>query len=380
MRRLLFLTALVTTLASSSSAWALEELIHNYRGIRQLGMGGVATTTGMYDEALFNNPAMQAEDPEWKVTILGITAETDTHFLSDYSKLSSAKSAGGTGTLSSIANSGMVGNVEHARLTLLTPAYYSPRFLSDNFSFAVGLLINNQSTLVLHQDSIIEAQQFDDIGPAFGFGYRLLDGNLDVGLNLRVLYRLAGDPSIKPTQFLTGQKLTLSTVGGQGVGIDGDIGAYYKLPFEVPFFKKLSVGGSFNNFLQSTYRTFGTKLVKTINTFAPGNDRTGALGVRGDLPDFSITSNSLFAIEFQDIGTTRRLATFWKKFHFGGETHFLGKLLAVRAGFNQGYVTGGVGVDLPIVKIDLATYGEEMGSNTGMVEDRRIALRLSFDI
>ncbi len=366
--------------SQATQAFATEEVMRIYKGVRSLGMGGVVTTTGRYDEALFANPATQIEAEAWKLSILSITGEVNTNFISDASKVSAVKSSSGSGAIQKIADSGLVGRNEHTRVSIIAPGFYSPHFFGENTGLAFGLLIDEQTDLMLRGNSDVDAQALVDIGPNVGVAHKFLDGALNVGMNAHVLYRLSGDPTLSSTAFLAGQKVTLNSVAGQGIGVDFDLGAYYKLPWALPFFKKVSVGGSLNSLMQSTYRVAGKTIVKAVTTSPFGNDRTGSLGVRADLPDFLVTSDSLFAIEFQDIGTTRRLASFWKKLHLGGETHLLVKMLSVRAGFNEGYISGGLGLDLPLFKFDVATYGEELGANTGRIEDRRFIARISFDI
>jgi hypothetical protein len=372
--------AIATLSFFASQAWATEELIKNYRGIRSLGMGGVVTTTGRYDEALFGNPANQLEDENWKLTLFSVTAEVNNHILSDQSKIRNATKSSGTDSVAALANSGIVGTVEHERVTLLVPAFYSPHFFGEDTAFAFGLLVNEQLNMILHQDLIVDAQATVDIGPSFGIAHRYMDGNLNVGFNLHLIYRMAGDPNINATNFLSGQKLSLSNIAGQGAGVDGDIGALYKLPMDVPFFKKVSFGASISNIMQSTYRVIKNSSLTSIQSSPPNNDRVLNLGTKLDLPDLPLLTENIFALEMQDIGTTRRLASFWKKLHMGAETKFLLSWLSVRAGINEGYFGGGVGLSLPLIKIDVATYGEELGGNAGVLEDRRYALRLSFDI
>ena len=68
-----------------------------------------------------------------------------------------------------------------------------------------------------------------------------------------------------------------------------------------------------------------------------------------------------------------------KRTHLGAETK-LTRIFSIRAGLNQGYLTAGLGIDLPVVKVDLATYGEELGGNAGVLEDRRLMFRLALEL
>jgi hypothetical protein len=142
---------------------------------------------------------------------------------------------------------------------------------------------------------------------------------------------------------------------------------------------KASVGASLNNVAASQYDMFMKHLIHNANQGPTPNDRTGAVGARFDFPDFMMLSKNLVAIEWQDIGHTGHLASFWKKSHIGGETRLI-KFLSVRGGINEGYFGGGVGLDFPIVKIDIATYGEELGSTAGQMGDRRYVMRFELAI
>lgn len=369
----------VCLFASANGAHAVEEVMKPYRGGRSLGMGGLTFTTGLYDEALFGNPAMQLQAPETKIIPFHITAETNVNFLGDIDDVSKVRSASGSAILATIGEKNLAGRNEHARFTLLLPGLYWKDFFGEGTSFSFALLVNTQTNIMLRSNTDVEFQALVDAGPAFGIGYAFKNLGLDVGANLRVLYRLGADRTLTASNLLGGQKLSFSSLGGQGVGADFDLGSMYTLPFSSAFFQKIQFGLSGNNLLQSRYKT-ANNLIGTVNSPPNvGNDRTLNVGIRTSLPDFWILSETFFAFEGQNIGTTYKLASAMKKLHFGAETR-LSPTFSVRSGFNQGYVTGGVGINLPVVKIDIATYGEELGSNTGQQEDRRVVFSLRTEI
>lgn len=366
-------------LLAAQPSFALQETMKNYRGARSLSMGGVLYTTGLYDESLFGNPALQLDDPAWKISLLNITAELNDHMISDYSDVMKVTSAQGNGVLTTIADKGLAGKNEHYRLGVL-PAFYAPHFFGEDTSFAVGILVNNQTNLMLRSEAQVEMASVLDAGPAFGVAHRFFDSHLNVGVNLRAIYRLSVDRTLNVTDFTQeGKKLNFKTLGTQGAGFDGDIGALYKLPFAIPFFKGVSVGATLANFMQSHYSNFASDVVNGVKGQPVRNDRTFNGGLRLDFPDMLMFQNTLFAFEMQDVGSTYRLISMAKRLHAGAETNLFG-FMAVRAGLNQGYLTGGLGFDLPLVNINLATYGEELGSNAGQLEDRRFLLNLEFAI
>ena len=67
----------------------------------------------------------------------------------------------------------------------------------------------------------------------------------------------------------------------------------------------------------------------------------------------------------------------YKRLHFGVEGR-LAKILSLRAGLYQGYTSFGATVDFKLLKIDYATYAEEIGAAAGDSEDRRHAVQVSL--
>jgi hypothetical protein len=63
-----------------------------------------------------------------------------------------------------------------------------------------------------------------------------------------------------------------------------------------------------------------------------------------------------------------------KRIHLGLE-YSLTKIVSLRAGVNQGYLTYGLGADTKKVQFDLLSYAEEVGNHSGQQKDRRYLLR-----
>jgi hypothetical protein len=66
--------------------------------------------------------------------------------------------------------------------------------------------------------------------------------------------------------------------------------------------------------------------------------------------------------------------------HIGAEIKLFKRFLSLRGGLYQGYLAGGAGIDLPILKVDFATYEEEMAATVGEMGDRRYLLKIAFEI
>lgn len=367
-------TLFLTILEPKAHA-VLNEETKNYQGARSAAMGGILTTTGNYSEALFGgNPARHTEVDASKISLLDISFESNSNLVQTKSDLSGVTSASGASTISNAAK--LIGKNEHARVQL-SAGYYNPEIVHD-WGFAFGILTSTQANLLVNYTTDIDALVVVDAGPAMGISHKLLDGNLSIGLNLRALYRVATDNTISALSFLTGSKLSLQNFGKQGIGIDGDIGAYYHVPWEISFMR-INAGLSLNNMMKSHYNEIPITVLHNVGPRPLNNDRLLNSGLRFDFPDTWILKAPLFAVEVQDIGDTTKSVSFGKRLHMGGETK-LTKVVSFRAGLNQGYPTAGIGFDLPVLKIDLSTYGEELAADAGQLEDRRYILRLAFEL
>ncbi len=91
-------------------------------------------------------------------------------------------------------------------------------------------------------------------------------------------------------------------------------------------------------------------------------------------PDVGRFKNTV-ALDFRDINQD---GTFPTKLHFGVETKTPWRI-SLRGGINQGYLSGGLGADLWIVRLDFATYAEETGFHSKHHGDRRIVFQISSE-
>lgn len=84
------------------------------------------------------------------------------------------------------------------------------------------------------------------------------------------------------------------------------------------------------------------------------------------------------AFEYKFIRNTGNVT---KKLHLGTEVSLA--LIDIRAGYNQGYVSYGLGVDLWFLQVDVAAYTAELGATAGQTPNDRyqasVSLNLDFD-
>jgi len=68
---------------------------------------------------------------------------------------------------------------------------------------------------------------------------------------------------------------------------------------------------------------------------------------------------------------------FYKRVYFGAEAK-LWKRFALRGGFYQGYPSYGASLDLWALKLDYASYAEELGAYAGQTSDRRHVVQVTL--
>lgn len=92
--------------------------------------------------------------------------------------------------------------------------------------------------------------------------------------------------------------------------------------------------------------------------------------------------NTIFyrpAFYFDIINCVDFSESFFNKIRLGGEVKLF-KLMPLRLGLNKGFITWGIGIDIPIVKIDFAYYTEEFGTFPGSNPQQIYFLNISLMI
>ncbi len=349
-------------------AFALDPIIRPYQSVRSVGMGGVRLTTGLYDENFFNNPARITANPQSKFTLLQITpVDVNPAAISAASLILSGKN-----TLSVVTGSS--GNNIHDRAQFILPAYYLAATETRKWALAIGIITSVQSDTDLRQNYQLNIGAISDVGIAMTLGRKFLrDDALSVGLTGHFNYRLGTSPSYSLIDYVRGTPLTITTLAGDGAMINFDLGVTYKMIQWGAF--DIHVGGAIQNLLGGTYST--TLLTLFKQGPPPSQPRSYGLGFSANRPEWGFLNNTTFALEITDV-LNNYTGSIFRMLHLGTETHW--KSIALRLGLNQGYITGGLGLDVHYFTLNLATYGEEMGLNAGTLEDRRYTFDIGFHI
>lgn len=354
----------------SSVALAYEPINRGYQTLRSHGMGGTRVTSGLYSDNFFSNPARATENPTWKLTVFDLTAETNSSAISNVNNMS-----GGSGdTLQKLAST--TGSNNYVKLQTAMPALYLPNI--GRYSLAIAMVSSSEGSLGLRRSYRADPSVFIDVGPAVTVARRFLPGDrLSVGVTTHFMYRIASKEDYSLIDFIKGRSFRAKDMSGEGAGFDFDTGGTYNLPGTLAGFD-FQTGASVTNLLGGGYHQFKTSIISD-NMPGPRAQKTALhMGISARRPGLLIFRDFMGSFELTDIGNNANGSLF-RLVHMGAEAKLLSWFVP-RVGISQGYMSAGFGFDLPLVKIDLATWGEELSLNAGGFEDRRYGLRIAFEI
>lgn len=371
MKKHLLPVALLAAFSSvTAEARSYENIIRPYTSARSTGMGGVRYTTGKFDENFFGNPAKTSDNPTWRLDIINLLFEVNSGAISNLGSLT-----GSGDTIENVADT--AGTNNHVRIQTVIPAFYSPNFFNSKNSLAVGLVHSTQADIGLRRNMSLEPNVFTDLGPAVTFSRKFLrHERLAVGITGHYVYRVATRGNFSTIDYIRGNNFSsVKDIAGEGASVDADIGLRHNINW-APKGWQLQDAFTINNVKGGGYSQ--ADILSGDQPKPVSQPRTFNIGLAGRKPGFLGFSTSVIAFEIQDIGNNSGGSIF-RLLHMGGELG-IKDWVFLRAGLNQGYLAAGIGLDLPILKLDFSTYGEEMSLNTGGQEDRRYALRLGISL
>lgn len=369
----IYTTVLVSLAAGFvSGAHADEQIIRQYESVRDYGMGGLKITTGLYDDNFFGNPARAAANPVWRFTILDPAVMVDNHFISNVNSFAS----GGGKVVQNVADT--AGENNHLRIQTTMPAWYLPPSDHRRWAVAFAIITSSQTDLSLRQNYSVSDDAVIDIGPAFTFAYQFLsDRSLSVGATAHVTYRLATNQPYTIADFLNDKSFSLNQIGQQGTTEDFDLGVTKVFPWH-PIGIELSAGASIDNVLGGRYNTSTITPVHNIGSDPLPANRIYGFGFSAKRDIGYFFRDVMVAIEASDIGNNTN-GSIYRTIHMGAEARIL-HILRPRIGINQGYLTLGAGIDLKLLEIEAATWGEELSYNPGQLQDRRYGIRVALQL
>jgi hypothetical protein len=367
------LLSTLTFFGLAPCAFALDEIVHPYFDTRTAAMGGVVMTTGLYDQNFYANPARATDNPENRLTLLDVSLSASSSIPGSLGTLVS----GGSQVYHNIGTD--AGTDYAARLQTAFPAYYWSPGKTGKWAISAGVLMSTEVNADFRQNFNLNPNfgpdAVSDVGPALTVARRFFDDNsLSVGVTGHATYRLSGQVTF--VQLIQDSSINIKDIAAQGSMYDFDLGTEYKFHWH-PLGINFSAAIAVQNVLNAQYNNLNFHPLNGVPLDPTDQPRTVGAGIDASKDRIGAFTNSTVAFEVTDMGNNGE-GSFYRLLHLGAETHY--KLLALRGGVNQGYLCAGIGLDLKVLSIDATTYGQEMGLNTGDLQDREYALRISFHI
>ncbi|MDZ4677998.1 MAG: hypothetical protein SGI74_10895 [Oligoflexia bacterium] len=358
---------------------AQSEYLHNtHLTPRIMGMGGAFTAVADDYNALYTNVAGLGflEEGELNFDIQGMFTPTLFNVQKDL------KDAGSNPTAIQTALQKYYGEHFASRVGLAAtwarPTWavgFKPVDLSieGDIHGTAGTTVGVQA----NQDSVLQ------YGKAWFFG---ATKSFSMGLAPKVVYRVYFEKDLTLFDFVQSSELFRMSDAQEGLAFDTDIGFMYRVtPPEEGFFKflkyaKPTFGFAVRNVVDAGFKTNLHLVGKETSSITDAKlERRFDVGTKLELPEFWVFKPRVM-IDARDMGT--RYASLRKSTHIGAELLWkaFGWLQGgYRAGISQGYFTLGASAELSILRLDVATYSEEIGTSSSPRESRRYIAKLSLD-
>lgn len=380
MRKITFVAVLAIVFGSAFAQ--ATELSNMYRGARPMGMGGAFTALADDENAVFYNPAGLASVKKSELDIINLTGEVSnniTNFAKDVGNIPQPDTTGQTAQ----TMQNYIGQPMHLRVSEFL------NFTTTNFELgAYGLAtvdasVNSPSYPTASVDAKVDA------GAVLGLAHTFMEDKLQAGIGLKYLQRrrfvrlftaadiVSATNNMNNSLQVSGSDLQTKSA----VGID--LGAIYKLN-SVNYSSQvglsiLNLGDV--NFGDYSYTTT-SGLTNTVPNKIPMTVNLGYAATR----QFEYFSGT-FAADYMDLLNNSSTANsingspsdsdYGKRIHLGAEIKFP-YILSLRAGFNEGYPSYGLGLNFWLIELKYASYKEEVGGYAGQVADQRQVVQLLF--
>lgn len=380
----LFCLIMLLLLGLNSHAQQVKSLdftIHQeYTSTRALGMGNAFTAVADDHSAMFYNPATLAwrKDGQLRMFLRGGTSPESLELFDEIDEVSDVPEADQAQAYSDLIVS-HYGDHFYYRVPTIGAVWVRP-------GWGIALLPADLSLdLAVHRQvgPMVNINMYMDTTLAFAYSNKLKWLNkrhqLSWGATIKSIHRIHVGEAISAAQLANGSDVFDTSHANEGLTGDLDLGLYWKPP-----------ASGFLKYIEPSFAFVGRNLVDygfTQNFHfidensgePPKLQRRFDLGSKFDLPDFWVFDPH-FAFDMKDMGhenfTVEKgmhagLELYWKMFNWW-KGHW-------SVGLNQMYWTAGFGARLAWFQLDLATFGEEVGTPSAKTESRRYMMELALD-
>ena len=349
-----------------------KELYGPEAGVVPFGMGRAYSAVADDGLSLYYNPAGLALVNKVDFQVLNVRAETGSDVVAIASGSKKVgKSSNVASTLNGYAGQNLEGQIaEYTQITV-------PNFaMGLNYNVHLDLdmenVVNPVSQMRYTKDLAFS------VGTAFSAGKRK---ELRVGVVFRWIHRTGGYRTVGIDEIVGSTNSLIDKFGATGSGYSGTVGTQYVLPFSgrtevTTSFVWHDIGdasfGSYSSANRPT-RIEQNMVAGAAVRFPIGGSQNRRLERRYG-PKRSTSAVTLaFDYSYLNIGQSKE--QYPKHTHVGLNVDL--PILSFQVGLNQSSLTFGTSFDIGLFKVDLATYGEELGSYAGQRPDRRYVMSFS---
>lgn len=329
-----------------------------YNGVRSLGMGGISIATVNDETALLINPAALGRVRDFYGTLFDPEGDGTAYINTMYAKKA----------FTSLYNPKEV----YKTLDKSRGEYYHnqgsvfPSIVVRNFGFGFFGRIRLDSELNEAGDDM-RIDYVEDYAAVLGFNFRFWDGRIKLGFNGKLIARAEISKNVDPTV----DSLSIKANASEGVGFANDVGLILTAPWKLlPTFSVVArdVGG--------TRFTSGGGIILKSDTRPAAIDQDYDVGV-AFFPIHNQNWRSTFGLEYKNVLAAAEDDDKMKYYHLGYELN-IGDIMFFRTGMNQRYYTLGAEFASEHIQLQIAYYGEEIGTLETPREDRRLVGKIAY--
>lgn len=373
--RIIVLLATFFTLSPQLQAQSLYSGIRNqFESTRALGMGNAFTAVSDDVNAIFYNPAgiSQLEGGQSSWFLKGDVDPSVRGFYNDIDRASDASDS--TQAITDVISENY-GNQFGLRAPSLGFLWARPNWglavIPMDFSLDMGL---NRTV-----GPAVSLNAVQDTTVAFTYNWKIKKwqnaGSFNVGVTTKMIYRMNVDEVVNAASIALNDEILDMSDAREGLTIDADVGFLWKGPWE-----------RYNPAVGLVIRNIGDYgYLANLNLIGDGTGepqrlhRVIDLGYAMDMPSFWLWS---WKLAFDVRNMLHPQWSLQKGIHMGAE--FLWEVNSWfkggwRAGINQGHWTAGFTGEFGIFRLDLASFGQELGVPGMGFESRRYMMTMSLE-
>lgn len=357
----------------AGTAAEADELYGPDVGVEPFGMGRAYSAVADDGLSLHYNPAGLALVNKLDFQIFDIRLESNRDVVSSYKQLGDLGKSG-SGSVAETMN-------KYTGKHIMASAGNNTQLTVPNF--ALGFIYNTHTNFDMENLSypITKMRYTKDLG--FYMGGAVAAGPrkaFRLGTTLKYINRTGGVKNIAVSEIMGNRTALTERFNSTGSGIGADLGMQYRLPTPgrteiTTSFVWHDVGHtSFGTFQQqNTPSRIDQNMVAGLGLRFPIGGKKNRRLERRYGP--SRSSNHLsFAFDYSHLNYSTSTEHLPKHLHVGMNLDL--PIFSIQLGLNQTAITFGTAFDIGVIKVELATYGEELGSYGGQRVDRRYVISI----